>query len=41
MEEFINGSSFESDLFDIETAIRECRARGRTDLAMKLAESKG
>jgi hypothetical protein len=40
LEEFLKESSFESDLFDIETAIRECRALNYTDLAMKLAESK-
>ena len=40
LEEFLKESSFDSDLFDIETAIRECRALNYTDLALKLAESR-
>lgn len=33
-------SSFDSDLFDIETAIKECRQLDYTDLALRLAESR-
>lgn len=38
LEDFLQKSSFDSDLFDTETAIKVCRELTHTDLALKLAE---
>lgn len=38
LEDFLQKSSFDSDLFDTETAIKVCRELAHTDLALKLAE---
>ncbi|CAK82335.1 unnamed protein product (macronuclear) [Paramecium tetraurelia] len=40
LEEFLKESSFDSDLFDIDTAIKECRQLGHIDLALRLAKSR-
>lgn len=40
LSNFLSESSVESDLFDIETAIKVCRELKHTDLALKLAEQK-
>jgi ATP adenylyltransferase/5',5'''-P-1,P-4-tetraphosphate phosphorylase II len=40
LSNFLSESSVESDLFDIETAIKVCRDLKHTDLALKLAEQK-
>jgi hypothetical protein len=40
LSNFLAESSVESDLFDIETAIKVCRDLKHTDLALKLAEQK-
>ena len=40
LSHFLSESSVESDLFDIETAIKVCRELNHTDLAMKLALQK-
>lgn len=38
LEDFLQKSSFDSDLFDTETAIKVCRELNHTDLALKLAQ---
>ena len=38
LEAFLKKSSFDSELFDTETAIKVCRELAHTDLALKLAE---
>ena len=38
LENFLKKSSFDSELFDTETAIKVCRELNYTDLALKLAK---